>query len=428
MDPVQPDSAGGDALDIPTRDPNTPAGGSNISGNANEGSLGTEGTGGTSEGVFDKREESNVPSERWSLISGALMWLAEHQEKEGFWDVDGYDKHCPGGNRCERFVDNQGTNDVGVTGLTLLAFLGAGYTHESDKKLRDMHMGTVVRKSLRWLGKKQKENGAFDTGDRQMYNHAIAAMAYAEAYGMTQDPLLKETAQDAIDFLEHAQNERGGELLAWRYGARDGENDTSVTGWCVMALKSAELAGLRTSEESMQGALRWVNQTTNKKGLTGYTSKVTSRGEARKRRAMTSVGMLVRMFASNDLQEPELRVLKNGADFVVQHLPEWKEGASFGGGHNAGRMDYYHWYYGSLALFMFAGPDTPFAKLGYWQKWKTPMERAVRQGAQRAPAGHEAGSWDPVSRWAGGGGRIYTTALNTLTLEVYHRYDTALFQ
>jgi hypothetical protein len=34
-----------------------------------------------------------------------------------------------------------------------------------------------------------------------------------------------------------------------------------------------------------------------------------------------------------------------------------------------------------------------------------------------------AGSWDPDdSRWGRYGGRIYTTALATLTLEVYYRY------
>ena len=37
--------------------------------------------------------------------------------------------------------------------------------------------------------------------------------------------------------------------------------------------------------------------------------------------------------------------------------------------------------------------------------------------------GDEDGSWDPkVDRWGFAGGRVYTTAINVLTLEIYYRY------
>ena len=32
------------------------------------------------------------------------------------------------------------------------------------------------------------------------------------------------------------------------------------------------------------------------------------------------------------------------------------------------------------------------------------------------------GSWEPIDRWGGEGGRVYATAINALTLEVYYRY------
>ena len=32
------------------------------------------------------------------------------------------------------------------------------------------------------------------------------------------------------------------------------------------------------------------------------------------------------------------------------------------------------------------------------------------------------GSWDPVGCWTRKGGRVYATAINALTLEVYYRY------
>jgi Na+-transporting methylmalonyl-CoA/oxaloacetate decarboxylase gamma subunit len=357
-------------------------------------------------------------------VKAALIWLARHQNDKGFWNTGQYDEQCPQGNKCKVFVDKT-RNKVGTTGLALLAFLGAGYTHETNKKLDGIDVGNVVRKTLRWLRNRQKSNGRFH---KNLYNHSIAAMGYAEAYGMTKDPKLKPIAQDGIDFLEHAQNTAGGKRLAWRYSANSGENDTSVTGWASMALKSAELAGLDSSKKAMQGALRWVEKVTNEKGLAGYKNKITSRSQAKKRRSMTPVGMLVRMFAHEKLNREQLKMLKGGSDFLVNRTPQWDPGATFKKGYKQNQMDYYYWYYGSLALYMFAGPGTELEDTGYWQKWNQPMKKAVLTGQQKAREGHEVGSWDPLSRWSGKTGRVYTTALNALTLEVYYRYDNALFQ
>ena len=51
------------------------------------------------------------------------------------------------------------------------------------------------------------------------------------------------------------------------------------------------------------------------------------------------------------------------------------------------------------------------------------LEQARRHliALQRRNGGAD-GSWDPTSRWGSRGGRVYTTALATLTLEVYYRY------
>ena len=56
----------------------------------------------------------------------------------------------------------------------------------------------------------------------------------------------------------------------------------------------------------------------------------------------------------------------------------------------------------------------------------TPLERArsaTRSSAASGSSGHQAGSWDPdESLYGTKGGRIYCTALATLTLEVYYRF------
>jgi hypothetical protein len=56
-----------------------------------------------------------------------------------------------------------------------------------------------------------------------------------------------------------------------------------------------------------------------------------------------------------------------------------------------------------------------------WSSWNGRVRDQIvgRQHRQ----GHKAGSWDPDdSRYGTKGGRIYGTALATLTLEVYYRF------
>jgi hypothetical protein len=56
----------------------------------------------------------------------------------------------------------------------------------------------------------------------------------------------------------------------------------------------------------------------------------------------------------------------------------------------------------------------------YWQKWnaalqKTLLERQIKEGPL-------AGAWDTDTVWGGYGGRIYTTSIAALSLEVYYRF------
>ncbi|MBI4616521.1 MAG: terpene cyclase/mutase family protein, partial [Planctomycetes bacterium] len=155
-----------------------------------------------------------------------LRWLAAHQDKaRGCWDSDDFQAQCKNNTCSGRGVD---WGDPGVTGIALLAFLGAGNTNQKGKYKETVKLG------LKYLTEIQDDDGCFGPrGKISMYNHAIAALAMAEAFGMTESGLLKDPAQKGIDFLVSAQNPGFG----WRYTAKPGDNDTSVTGWAVMALK-----------------------------------------------------------------------------------------------------------------------------------------------------------------------------------------------
>jgi hypothetical protein len=56
----------------------------------------------------------------------------------------------------------------------------------------------------------------------------------------------------------------------------------------------------------------------------------------------------------------------------------------------------------------------------YWQKWNEAMQTALLD--RQIKDGPLAGAWRTDTLWGGYGGQIYTTAIATLTLEVYYRF------
>ncbi len=352
-----------------------------------------------------------------NAVKWGLWWLARHQGATGAWSAAGFDHEC-GAGKCDGL--GYGEYDAGVTGLSLLAFLGAGYTHLTKETFidpvtkRTICYGDIVRKAEHWLVENQDAEGCFGGrhGSKYMYNHAIAALAMAEAYGLTNAMYFKDPSQRGIDFLCQAQNP----YKAWRYTKRCDDNDTSVTGWAVMALKSAKMAGLATPKTAFEGAKAWIVETTDEAYYrTGYTAKGNGKVVVQGKNedfddhpSMTAVGMLCRIFADQDEKDP---ALAGGAKLMVADLPVY-------GGK---KTDYYYWYYGSLALFQYEGPTG-----ANFKAWNEAMTKALLPNQKELKDGCAFGSWDVnVDRWGFEGGRVYTTAINTLNLEVYYRYASA---
>ena len=350
-----------------------------------------------------------------TAVTGGLRWLARHQSADGHWSARDFSAEC-GGTRCPD--EGYAEYDTGVTGLALLAFLGAGYSNLTKETYVDPHSGKttcwgeVVKNGIKWLLSNQDDEGCFGGrhGSKYMYNHAIAALSMAEAYGMTEITLFKDSAQKGIDFLLAARNP----TKAWRYTSLSGDNDTSVTSWCVMALKAAGLAGLASDWKGTDGAMAWIVMVTDlDDSRVGYNCKksdkvvVTGKNEDWDgHETMTAIGMLCRTFIDRNQQDPALEA---GAKFLAGDLP------SFSGK----KIDYYYWYYGSLALYQYDGPDGK-----YWKSWNEAMKDAVVPAQKAKVDGCLEGSWDAgVDRWGFAGGRVYSTALNVLTLEVYYRCE-----
>ena len=75
-------------------------------------------------------------------------------------------------------------------------------------------------------------------------------MALAEAYAMSEDSRLRAPLQKALQVLQDRQAPSGG----WNYtSANEGRHDSSVTGWCLMALKSAKAADMPVGDSWSRG-------------------------------------------------------------------------------------------------------------------------------------------------------------------------------
>ncbi len=337
-----------------------------------------------------------------SAVNLGLEWLKDHQDDDGKWDSDGFMKH----DKIEPICDGPGYSlyDPGVSGLALLAFLGAGQTHKRGRYKR------TVKRGLKYLKQIQDPEGCFGSRtDRHfVYSHATCALAMAEAYGLTGSPLFKQSAQMGIDFVIKCQNP----YLAWRYGVRPGDNDTSVSGWMMMSLKSAKLAGLRVPQEGFDGLKAWLDKVTEPEyGKVGYTARGT--GPARtenmlekfppdKSESLTAVGVLARIFMGENPETSEM--IQKGTELCLKALPVWDE--------SSGTIDMYYWYYGTLAIFQVGGEP--------WKKWNAAIKDAIIDHQRKD--GAFRGSWDPAGPWGPDGGRVYSTALCVMCMEVYYRY------
>jgi hypothetical protein len=268
----------------------------------------------------------------------------------------------------------------------------------------------VVRKAQLWIMQNQDPEGCIGPRSisKYMYNHTVCALALAEAYGLTGSTMLQSNAQRAIDFLVAAQNPGKG----WRYSYKSGDNDSSVTGWGAMALKSAEISGLTFPRTAYDGVRGWFDEATDSAyGRVGYTHKNTGKvfipGKNEQydhHETLTAIAVMSRIFIDKQKNDPNV---KNGASLLLRDKAVYEGNA----------VDFYYWYSAAMALFQFEGPKSPS-----WNAWKDPLMNALVKNQNVPSSGCRAGSWEPTDRWSCEAGRVYATAINALTLEVFYRY------
>ncbi len=317
-----------------------------------------------------------------SAVRAGLRWLARAQGPDGSWS-------------CRRW-GGSADHDVGITGLALLAFLGAGYTQDKGP------FRPTVRRALAWLRAHQKPNGAFRW--RTFYEQGIAATAASEAYALSRSPPLGRMAQRAVDYIVAVQPEHGG----FRYGGAvpRGEGDLSVTAWQIMALKSAAAAGLDVPPEAFARSRQLLAATGRGEGTSAYLVAA-----AEPSIGPTAIGMLCRIFLDGDKEE-----IRAAAAHLLDHV---KNDGKPGKDRHRLVGDLYFTYYATTAMHQVGGEP--------WAEWnrlfRDTLVEAQTTALRDAKGRYLHGSWDPAAHaWGRRGGRVYTTAMALLSLEAYYRF------
>lgn len=318
-------------------------------------------------------------------VAAALKWLSDHQAANGGWTFT-HTAVCR--NQCDEPGDLTAATN-GATAMAILPFLGAGQTH-----LEGQYQQTVKR-GLAFLINRMKVTpgeipyGSWHEPGGRMYSHGLAAIAICEAYAMTQDPDLLQPAQLSLNYLIYSQDPRGG---GWRYEPKQ-PGDTSVVGWCLMALKSGKMGRLVVPNSTLKGVENFLDfVSTNNGAYYGY-DKPTSNIE--RREATIAVGLLCRMYMGHSKEEPGIQ---EGVEFLS------KKGPSL--------SNLYYSYYATQVMRHYGGQP--------WERWNKQLRDKLVE--MQVKEGHAAGSWYVKGPHSEKGGRLYATSLATMMLEVYYRH------
>lgn len=270
----------------------------------------------------------------------AILWLRGCQRPDGSWDGDAF---LGAGVRCEGPAQSLG--DVGVTSLALLALLADGST---------MRVGPhqdAIKRAVLWLRDSMQADGRVGTTSLEQ---ALATMAFAETYRLSNYKLLHKYVQGMVAALEAQRDERG----AWPGPT------VETTAWALLARTQAAATHVAVPPHPSAFGRAVVRELPPAPAALAHAALILG-------------------------EEPD------PARAVAQALPQWKPE----------RIDFVGWWHAVHVV--------PTRGEGPWREWRQALVATALQ-AQRID-GDYAGSFDPLGGDLGGG-RVATTALMAATL------------
>ncbi len=344
-----------------------------------------------------------------AAVEAAIGWLIQHQYPDGSWStIQKTHPACGGQCSCDS-IERLQPKAVAATGLALLTLLGAGYTHRDGPYQPEIYKALQFLLDTMKVGRPEPRDtrspGQFvsNASRHMIYEQGIATFALCEAYQMTNDPWLEPGAQRAINFVRAAQNYDG----SWGYYPVT-PGDLSIVGWQMMALRSATAAGLEVPSTQIRRVNGFLLTQSGDGGSTfGYRSRQSVP-------EMTGIGGLIKLMLGYSRTDPS--IIK-GLQSVYYRAPGVQDDGPE-------TTDVYHNYYATNFLF--------YSQSDLFPLWNERLKQHYL--STQSTTGHEAGSWFAtdvgLSQFSGEsdrglnmiGGRLYTTAMAAMTLEVYYRF------
>ncbi len=300
-------------------------------------------------------------------VTAALVWLANHQMADGSWSLEKYtaackDKTCTGAGADLGRRRRNGPGPVALPRRRTNAQVHGPYKEH-------------IRKGIEWLIAHQQPDGNLAKGGA---DDVLARPGHDRAGGGLRIDAANERgwpgAQGAVNFILAAQNLRDG---GWRYNPGD-PGDTSVTGWQLMALTIASMAGLNVGAASSpapaSSSIPWPYTTarsipTSPAGLLADDDRRGPAGPPIPRR------------------QRDNPMLTGGMKYLMGHLPD----ENF--------PNIYYWYYGTQVMHNMSGYE--------WDTWNRKMRDLLVRTQVRNVDQCVDGSRDPAKdAWGKRGGGL----------------------
>lgn len=332
-------------------------------------------------------EQTGGNQQTEAAVAAALRFLARTQQPNGSWNPQttgaGVERAALGTNR----YGAGGKAETAITGLALLAMIGAGNTHQTGQYADNVYRGLayLIQTQSRVQHNFGSMAGAKTSVYAATYSHGIAALAMCEAAAITQDKSAMISAQRAIAHTQRMQIPTTG---GWRYTQHDRDGDLSQLGWQAMVLDAGHRARIPISQQTVQGIQRFLASVrSGRGGLACY------RPREIPTRTMTAEALATRLLIGEHVPPAEAIEAER---YLLQQPPGF------------GQDNYYYWYYATLALHQLQDEA--------WVQWNKALQQRLIS-TQRSD-----GRWSSNTVWGGYGGEIYTTSMAALCLETYYRH------
>jgi len=310
-------------------------------------------------------------------IAQGLEWLASRQNSNGSWN-------CKIGYKLFEDYHGEDGQDVGVTALCGMAYLGAGNIPNRGK------YGKVVARALDYvLSCVREEDGYITSNGSRMYSHAFATMFLAEIYGTTPRADLRTKLKRSVNLIVGAQNREGG----WRYQPIPVDADLSVTVSTLQALRAARNTGIAVPMDTITRATAYVKRCAKLGSINGFSYQAAadySMNDTRISFPLSAAGV-VALYSAGEYDSREVR---SGLSYLGQ-------------GRNRLKIGRYHYFYGhyyaSQAMYL-----SELKHQGWFRDYYVRVRDEILDEHTRSGDGG----------WSDDVGRTYATAMAIIVLQM----------